>query len=492
MVNKLAMINLPGTHDLIARRFIFLTVMLSSCLALLFTIVQVKFEYERELTKHQMYQQLISESLLGSLSKSIWTYDDAQIYLQLQGIVKIPTIEKVMLSLPDNVVFSVGKIQSKKTLIDEIDVVYSPARNKTRRLGLLTIHSGMDQTYYHLIKFAGGILLSNATKAGLVILFMLYLLDRLIGRHLYAITRYLSLYQEGKKPPTLTLNRKNHIKNDELELLVSSLNNMHQRIYFEQRRALAEAKKREQLQIQLMEQKELLHAVERHAGLGEMAATLAHELKQPVASLVGYTQMSQQLLVESEPDINRLRTTINKLQDNANLAQGIIVRTAKLLKNVKPTLETIEINDLINHVITLLGHNLIDADIMVSHRHKEQKVYAQMDEIQFEQVLLNIIRNAIDALASLEQDLKVIEISVVQDDQCIMVKIEDNGDGISKEISSQLFKPFFTTKDNGMGIGLSTSLSLIEAMEGTILARNRLERGACFTITLPVLDKVMA
>ncbi|NRA85537.1 MAG: hypothetical protein HRU22_17705, partial [Gammaproteobacteria bacterium] len=112
-------------------------------MALLFTIVQVKFEYERELTKHQMYQQLISESLLGSLSKSIWTYDDAQIYLQLQGIVKIPTIEKVMLSLPDNVVFSVGKIQSKKTLIDEIDVVYSPARNKTRRLGLLTIHSGM-------------------------------------------------------------------------------------------------------------------------------------------------------------------------------------------------------------------------------------------------------------------------------------------------------------------------------------------------------------
>ncbi|NRA84855.1 MAG: GHKL domain-containing protein, partial [Gammaproteobacteria bacterium] len=111
---------------------------------------------------------------------------------------------------------------------------------------------------------------------------------------------------------------------------------------------------------------------------------------------------------------------------------------------------------------------------------------------QFEQVLLNIIRNAIDALASLEQDLKVIEISVVQDDQCIVVKIEDNGDGISKEISSQLFKPFFTTKDNGMGIGLSTSLSLIEAMEGTILARNRLERGACFTITLPVLGKVMA
>ena len=484
-LKNIIMINLTGNHSLIGRRFIFLTVLFSSCLALFFTLIQVKFEYDRELSKHAMYHQLINESLLDSLSKSIWTYDDAQIYLQLQGIVKIPTIEQATLTLPDNVKFSVGKIESDRVTNQAVEVIYSPRPKQILNLGQLTLYSGMDETYFHLFKFGGLMLLSNTTKAGLVVLLMLYLIDHLIGRHLYQISRYLSLHQEGQKPVELTLERRFYTRNDELDLLVESLNNMQQRIYFEQRRALAESNKREQLQAQLIEQKEQLHTLERHSGLGEMAATLAHELKQPLSGVVGYAQLSDQLVNESPLDVMRLKDSLTKLKYNGRLAQAIIDRTKRLLQNTNPSLSVVAINPLIERIISLLSHNLTEAGVIITHHHNEQPLNIKVDEIQFEQVLINLIRNAIDALSEQPQAIKQIEITATKDSDMVRIKVEDNGVGISEQVSSQLFKPFFTTKVKGMGIGLTTSLNLMQGMSGSISARNRLERGACFTISLP-------
>ncbi|NRA69896.1 MAG: GHKL domain-containing protein [Gammaproteobacteria bacterium] len=476
-----------GSHSLIGRRFILYTVLFSSCIALLFTLIQVQLEYKRELSKHAMYQQLINDSLLNSLSKSIWTYDDSQIYLQLQGIVKIPTIEQVKLNLPENIKFNVGNIQSNQLNYTEIDVQYSSAQD-SRVLAQLVIVSGMDETYLHLMSFGSIMLLLNATKTALVVIFMLFLVDRLIGQHLYTISRHILNYQETKKPLPLKLHRTMYIKHDEIDQLVDSLNSMQQRIYFERNNSLAEAQKREHLQAKIIEQKEQLYALERNVNLSDMTS-LGQELEQPLMGIVGYANIARRMLDEDSKDVERFSQIVDKISNNSHLATSIVERSKNVLNLTIPVLELIDVNSLISTVINMLGHELNESGVIVAHHNEQQRQLIKVDGKQFEQVLIHLIRNAIDALQEQPDDLRFIEISCIEDGRFTRVIVEDNGQGISEEISNKLFKPFFTTKKQGLGIGLSSSKNLIEAMHGTIVARNRLDRGACFTISIPLLER---
>jgi len=473
------------SHSLIGRRLISYTVLFSSCLALIFTLFQVNVEYKNELQKHRLNQALIESSLLHSLAQSVWTFDDAQIYSQLQGMVNIPMIERVSLRLPDNVRFNVGQVLSME--VDELsfDVVFAENISQDTKLGVLKVYAGMDQTYLHLLKYSAIVLFFNVTKTALVIMFMFYLIDRLIGRHLFKISRHLSQYQDSAQAKPLVLSRCHHIKNDEIELVVNALNKMQKNIQFEKDRAKSEAQKREALQQQVIEQKEQVLTLERNVGLAEMAITLGDELNRPLHSICDYSQMCRKMLSESIVEPHLLLNLIEKLNNQANNAINILERSQNVRINTQPMLACVDINRIIRQVIALLHYNLNDAGIMLTHHCSDSELLIVADELQLEQVLINLIRNAIDALVEQPQGIRLIEITAWHEESAVRLRVEDNGAGFSVDAASELFKPFFTTKQQGIGVGLSISQNLITAMNGSITARNRLDRGACFTISLP-------
>lgn len=479
------MFNFTYRHSLVGRRFVIFTVLFSSFITLLFTVVQLSAEYNKQLDQRVLFNQIIQDSLLDSLSKSIWTYDDAQIYLQLQGIVNIPTIERAVLDLPENVEFNIGKVTSDNIVTERFQVDYSQA-GKNRNMGELIIYSEMDSTYNHLMAFGSVMLFSNFLKTALVVLFMLYLSDRLIGRHLMNISQKLAKYNEGEKPCAIELERKYHDENDEIDLLVDSINNMQQRIYFERNKAFSELKKKEDIQEQIVDQKEKLLKLEHKVSLSEIVRSLANELNAPLINIKAFCKLSLEQMQSSTFEQKRLELVVDKIIENSCHALDIVNRTKEIMKRSEPKRTTINVNKLISSAIFLLSQELKQALVTIKHHESEQYVGIYADELQIEQVLVNLFRNAIDALCSIEMNNKSIEVSAIIHNDQVIIRIEDNGPGMSDLIVDKVFQPFFSTRDKGLGVGLCIAKTLVNSNSGDISINRNYKQGACFNVELPL------
>ncbi len=476
--------NYSFRYSLLGRWFILYSVIFSSCIAMLLTVIQVYGEYNHELSKHSMYHKIIEQSLLDSLSKSVWIYDDSQIYTQLQGIVNIPSVERAMLILPENVRFNVGEVTANNIQQHRIDVNYH-LQNNDQNMGYLIVYSEMDSTYKHLLEFGSFMLLANATKTAFVVLFMLFLFNHLIGRHLTRISNDLALYREGEKPNLISLDRQHKFSQDELDTLVDSINNLQRRVYFEQHNAKNQARQKDAFQNEIIAQKEKLLMLERNVGLSEISRSFAQELRGPLTGIKGYSELCQQQLSATPLDKNSLRRSLDKVRENSLQAVTILERSTEILKSNEPNCEKVDINETIANVLLMLSHNIAEVDIVVKHQTATYPVYVFADELQLEQVLVNLLRNAIEALLEKSGDLLFIEISAITQNNNVVVRIEDNGHGIEKSMQEKLFTPFFSTKNNGLGVGLSLSRILLSGMGGSISLVDKVGLGACFCINLP-------
>lgn len=479
------MFNFTYRHSLVGRRFVIFTVLFSSFITLLFTVVQLSAEYNKQLDQRVLFNQIIHDSLLDSLSKSIWTYDDAQIYLQLQGIVNIPTIERAVLDLPENVEFNIGQVTSDNIVIENFQVDYSQA-GKNRKMGELIIYSEMDSTYNHLLAFGSVMLFSNLLKTSLVVLFMLYLSDRLIGRHLMNISQKLAKYNEGDKPCPIELQRIHHDENDEIDLLVDSINNMQQRIYFERNKAFNELSQKEDIQEQIVKQKEKLLKLEHKVSLSEIVRSLANELNAPLINIKAFCKLSIEQMQSTTFEPKRLELVVDKIIENSCHALDIVNRTKEIMKRSEPQRIRTNVNELITRGMFLLSQESKHANISIKHHINEQYVGIYADELQVEQVLVNIFRNAIEALCSIEASNKTIEVSAITYNERVIIRIEDNGPGISDLIVDRVFQPFFSTRDKGLGIGLCIAKTLVNSNDGDISIDRNYKLGACFNIEFPL------
>lgn len=478
------MFNVTYNHNLIGRRFVIFTVLFSSIITLLFTVVQLSIEYDKQLDQRALVKGIINNSLLDSLSKSIWTYDDAQINLQLQGIVNIPTIERAVLELPENVEFKIGSLKSSNIINESFSVDYMQ-RTQFINVGKLIIYSEMDSTYNHLLTFGSVMLISNLLKTALVVIFMLYLSDRLIGRHLMTISQKLSSYNEQDKPEIIDLKRQNNEDNDEIDFLVDSINNMQQRIYFERNKAINELKQKEEIQCQIAAQKENLLKLEHKVSMSEIVRSLANELNAPLLNIKAYCNLSINQMQDQHFEPKRLELSVDKIVENNSHALDIVNRTTEIMKRSDPKQTRININTLITRSILLLSQEAKQASITIKHDSDEQNIIVYVDELQIEQVLMNLLRNSIEALSLFEIKNKLITISVIKFNEKITIDIEDNGPGLSDIILDKVFTPFFSTKKNGLGVGLSIAKTLITSNDGRLNINKSKKQGACFNIELP-------
>lgn len=480
------MFNFTYRHSLVGRRFVLFTVLFSSIITLLFTVVQLSAEYNKQLDQRALFNQIIEDSLLDSLSKSIWTYDDAQIYLQLQGIVNIPNIERAVLNLPENVEFNIGEITASSIITQQFDVQYNQS-GIPRKMGDLTIYSEMDSTYNHLIAFGGVMLFSNFFKTALVVIFMLYLSDKLIGRNLMQISGKLSEFSEVDKPTPIVLDRKYHDENDEIDHLVDSINNMQQRIYFERNKAISEVKKKEDIQLQIGEQKEKLLKLEHKVSISEIVRSLANELNVPLINIKAFCKLTLEQMQQPNIEPKRLELAVDKIIENSCHALDIVNRTKEIMQRNEPQKELININTLIAKSQFLLTQEIESNGIEMHHHAPDEQVNICADELQIEQVILNVMRNSIEALSEQESDNRSIEVSATIFQEQVIIRVEDNGPGLSELVIDKIFQPFFSTRDKGLGVGLCIAKTLVQSNDGDITVNEDYTKGACFIISFPAV-----
>jgi len=234
--------------------------------------------------------------------------------------------------------------------------------------------------------------------------------------------------------------------------------------------------------------RELAH-VTRITMLGELAASFTHELSQPLAAMLNNSVVVQRLLSKRDPDTARLQEIVGDIVALSRRAKKIIERLRKLLGKGKAQLKAINFNKLLIEVVDLLRDEAILKKVRVVRELAHGLPLVCGDRIQLQQVSLNLIVNAFEAMRRIPAPLRELTIrTFVSSHQFVTLEVQDAGPGIPPDKLETVFNPFFTTKSEGMGMGLSICRSIIKAHHGQISATNAPGGGAIFRVVLPVID----
>lgn len=245
---------------------------------------------------------------------------------------------------------------------------------------------------------------------------------------------------------------------------------------------------RQQTETRLQElQTELVH-VSRLTALGEMASALAHELNQPLSAIASYLKGSKMLLGRDEVPHDRVADAVDRAANEALRAGEIIRRLRDFVARGEAELTVESLPKLIEEASALALVGAKEHGVRVRFNFDREVDLVLADKVQIQQVVLNLIRNAIDAMTQCaRRDLTVTVIPVDEDEA--LVSVADTGPGISREVADQLFQPFITTKRNGMGVGLSISRTIVEAHGGKIWVEENTGGGAVFRFTVQRIGK---
>ena len=235
---------------------------------------------------------------------------------------------------------------------------------------------------------------------------------------------------------------------------------------------------------------ERLSHVSRLATVGEMSAGIAHELNQPLTAVANYAQACDRLLALPDPDIGEIREALRQITAQAVRAGDIIRRLRTLARNDALQREATDVNVLVSELQELI--RLDAATHGVSHRLllTPDLPHVEVDREQVQQVIVNLVRNAIEALSEHQPPAQAIpEVSIstrLSPQSEVEIAVCDNGPGLERAIAARLFDPFCTTKPNGTGLGLAISRTIIKGHQGSLEHRPNRPDGACFIIRLPL------
>ena len=235
-------------------------------------------------------------------------------------------------------------------------------------------------------------------------------------------------------------------------------------------------------------QSELVH-VSRLTALGEMASTLAHELNQPLSAIANYMKGSRRLLEENTDERSAtLRDAMDRAAEQALRAGQVIRRLRDFVARGDSERRVEDVKKLVEEASALALVGIKDKGVRVRFDFNPGTDFVLADKVQIQQVLLNLIRNAIDAMENSDRRELVIS-TVPGPNNMIEIAVADTGAGIAPEIATQLFQPFVTSKRQGMGVGLSISRTIVEAHGGSIAPRPNPGGGTVFSFTLPAVTK---
>jgi PAS domain S-box-containing protein len=227
--------------------------------------------------------------------------------------------------------------------------------------------------------------------------------------------------------------------------------------------------------------------------MGELAASLAHEIAQPIATARNNARASMHFLDRSPPDLGQVREALTCVVDDADRAGNILERIRDHIKKAPPRKERVDLNHAIADVVTLAQGAIVKHGVSIQTHFTKGLSDIQVDRVQLQQVVLNLILNAVEAMGSIEEGVRELSIATVQHEAGgVLVAVRDSGPGIDSEHLDRVFDAFYTTKSSGVGMGLSICRSIIHAHGGRLWADVNTPCGAAFQFTLPGADKELA
>jgi signal transduction histidine kinase len=244
------------------------------------------------------------------------------------------------------------------------------------------------------------------------------------------------------------------------------------------RRRLAEVESRQRLA-------ELAH-VNRYSAAGELTTSIAHELNQPLGSILTNAETAELMLKSSSPDLDEIKEIIADIRRDDQRASEVIRRLRSVLKKTPFEVREVDLNETVRDVIGLVSALAEGHHIALRYAPAPAAIHTRGDPVQLQQVILNLIINAMDAISEAQAKEREVTVRIARSGGCAEIRVGDTGPGIAANDLKDVFKPFFTTRPQGMGIGLSIVRTIIEAHHGEIAVENQPSGGALFTIKLPM------
>ena len=248
-----------------------------------------------------------------------------------------------------------------------------------------------------------------------------------------------------------------------------------------------------------MSDNELQHAraelarFERVGILAELTASIAHEVTQPLAGVVSSADACRRWLASQPPNIDRANQSLERISRDADRARNIVERIRGLTRNAPPQKAAVSVNETLREVLALTRGEVELNQIRLDAQLAKDLPFVWADPIQLQQVCLNLIVNAIEFIKDLGSGPRNLLVSAEKDaSDCVLLTVSDTGAGLDSENTEDIFNAFYTTKPEGMGIGLAISRSIIEAHGGRLWASGNVPRGAKFQFTLPKYRQAVA
>jgi C4-dicarboxylate-specific signal transduction histidine kinase len=230
---------------------------------------------------------------------------------------------------------------------------------------------------------------------------------------------------------------------------------------------------------------ELAH-VNRFSTAGELTASIAHEINQPLGSILTNAETADAILESPNPDIAELRDIVKDILQDDRRASEVIRRMRSLLKKAPFELKNLDLNDLVRDTVEFLSSLAVGRKVEMVSVIAPDALPVLGDRIQLQQVILNLVVNGIDAMRDTRSEEHIIGIRTSRVENFAELSVSDRGPGIPEDNLKEVFEPFFTSKAEGMGMGLSIARTIVEAHHGRISAENRRDGGAIFLIRLPL------
>jgi two-component system sensor kinase FixL len=237
---------------------------------------------------------------------------------------------------------------------------------------------------------------------------------------------------------------------------------------------------------EIEEQREELLHVTRVGKLAEFVSSLAHEISQPLTAILSYAQAAQRMIAGREPQLQKILSYI--ISDDQRVAE-VIKRLRSLLKKSLPEMKPLDINVLINETVVLIATDATVRNSVIKTKLHSKLSFVRGDRIQLQQVILNLISNSFDALEGSQGAREILIRTSRKDTDTIIVEVKDSGCGIPAKNIPKLFTHFFTSKPDGLGMGLSISRSIVEAHGGRLDVGNSSPRNTTFYFTIPIDKK---
>lgn len=506
----------------LSRKLALTVVVISTMIAVVTTSVQLWIEYQLSLSSvHHVFKQ-VEASNLSTLTSSVWRFDEELIVVQLDGITNLPEIEWAEFSSNDGSIYAAGERLSTYTLEAEMRVIHDSG-DGLHDLGTLTITSSLDDLYWALASKFLFIIAMNFFKTFLVLLCILYVFYRLVGRHLHHLGTYLSGMNLKEPIGDFKLDRPvQRSAPDEFDQLIKSINTMHSNLQasfnevtqyrdrleqmVEERTAeLGLAKGRAEAALtNLQELQEKLVEAEKMSSLGMLVAGVAHEVNTPagvcltaVTSLEEVRRGTQKRFAGGQLSKADLTKLFEQLELFDDLIQKNLRRIIRLVEDFKQTAtnnvqaerHAFSLQGLVDDVVSPLFSKLHDDSKDITVDIADDLVIESMPGV-LSQILTNLLNNSL-AHAFTQGEPGRVAISADVDHDRLRLTVVDDGAGMDEATRARIFDPFFTTKrgKGGMGLGMHIVYNLVvQKLKGEIQCRSIPGVGTTFELLLPLKE----